>query len=280
MTIKEAEHRTGLPRSVIRFYEKEGLITPQRNEENRYRTYSQADVDRLIRIAFLRTLDIPLEEICSVMKGEKTLGEAACKQSRILAEKSRAMARAQRICAQLEEDAPEGFDALDVSQYTDAPDAYVKEYRSVLLQDCERFAHWFGGEQCWMALVIVGTLIGAILFPRLPERIPVQWDNSLVTGTAARGAIFAYPLAMLIIRLVFGGRISALCRLYLGFWGERIAPYALNGLCFFFLCLEAFTVLFLFGAANSVEATILFAGLFVLAVLWLVLRGFRAKNEQ
>ena len=45
MTIKEVEQRTGLPRSVIRFYEKEGLIAPQRNEENRYRAYSQADVD-------------------------------------------------------------------------------------------------------------------------------------------------------------------------------------------------------------------------------------------
>ena len=47
MTIKEVEQCTGLPRSVIRFYEKEGLIAPQRNEENRYRAYSQADVDRL-----------------------------------------------------------------------------------------------------------------------------------------------------------------------------------------------------------------------------------------
>ena len=30
MTIKEVEQRTGLPRSVVRFYEKEGLIAPRR----------------------------------------------------------------------------------------------------------------------------------------------------------------------------------------------------------------------------------------------------------
>ena len=93
MTIKEVEQQTGLPRSIIRFYEKEGLIAPQRNEENRYRAYSQADVDRLVRIAFLRTLDIPLEEIRSIIEGRKTLRDAAQVQGQVLCEKSRALAR-------------------------------------------------------------------------------------------------------------------------------------------------------------------------------------------
>lgn len=34
MTIKEAEERTGLARSNIRFYEKEGLVQPERNLGN------------------------------------------------------------------------------------------------------------------------------------------------------------------------------------------------------------------------------------------------------
>lgn len=260
MTIKEVEQRTGLPRSVIRFYEKEGLIAPQRNEENRYRTYSHMDVDRLVRIAFLRTLDIPLEEIRSVIEGRKTLRNAAQTQGQVLAEKSRALARARRICAQLEEDAPEDFDTLNVSRYTDKPEAYVKAYRSILLQDCRRFALWFGGDACFTALVMVATLIGAILFPELPQRIPIQWNTGEATGTASRGMIFAYPIAMLFIRFVLGGKIRALCRLYLGFHGEFIASYAVNGLCFLMLCLEAFTVLFLFGVASSVEAAIASAG--------------------
>ena len=37
MTIKELERRTGLPRTSIRFYEQEGLLTPERRENN-YRT--------------------------------------------------------------------------------------------------------------------------------------------------------------------------------------------------------------------------------------------------
>ena len=34
MTIKEMEDKTGLNRSSIRFYEKKGLISPERNKKN------------------------------------------------------------------------------------------------------------------------------------------------------------------------------------------------------------------------------------------------------
>lgn len=39
MTIKDVEERTGLSRSNIRFYEKEKLIEPSRNESNGYRDF-------------------------------------------------------------------------------------------------------------------------------------------------------------------------------------------------------------------------------------------------
>ena len=44
MTIKEVEQLTGITRQNIRFYEREGLITPRRNPENQYREYSADDV--------------------------------------------------------------------------------------------------------------------------------------------------------------------------------------------------------------------------------------------
>ena len=58
MMIKEAEERTGLTRSNIRFYEKEKLIEPSRNDQNGYREYSEEDIEKLKKIAFLRTLEI------------------------------------------------------------------------------------------------------------------------------------------------------------------------------------------------------------------------------
>ena len=36
MTIKDVEERTGLSRSNVRFYEKEKLVEPSRNESNGY----------------------------------------------------------------------------------------------------------------------------------------------------------------------------------------------------------------------------------------------------
>lgn len=273
MNIKEVEQRTGLPRSVIRFYEREGLIDPQRNAQNSYREYAQEDVDRLIRIAFLRTLDMPIEEIRRVIMGDVRLADVAGAQLKALCEKERDVARAMRICAQLKSDAPERFDDLDVSAYAGEAGAYVKQYRSVLLEDCERFALWFAGDDCWMALVIVGTLLASIVFPKLPDVIPVQWSAGEVTGTAPRGALFAYPLLMLTIRFLLGGSIRMLCRNAMGVAGERIAPYAVNGLCLLMLCLEAFTVLYLFGAVSSVEAAILGACAFVLGVILVAIRA-------
>ena len=65
MTIKDVEERTGLSRSNIRFYEKEKLIEPSRNESNGYRDYSENDVENIKKIAYLRTLGISMERTVS-----------------------------------------------------------------------------------------------------------------------------------------------------------------------------------------------------------------------
>ena len=76
MTIKEIEARTGLPRANVRYYESEGLITPQRNRENGYRVYSEADAQTLLKIRLLRSLDISMEELKAIQAGETTVEEA------------------------------------------------------------------------------------------------------------------------------------------------------------------------------------------------------------
>ena len=55
MKIQELERRTGLERPSIRFYEKEGLLTPVRLE-NGYREYSEADVELLADESKLRAV--------------------------------------------------------------------------------------------------------------------------------------------------------------------------------------------------------------------------------
>ena len=48
MKINEVEKATGIRDANIRFYEKEGLISPSRNS-NGYREYSESDVRRIER---------------------------------------------------------------------------------------------------------------------------------------------------------------------------------------------------------------------------------------
>ena len=57
MKINEVEAAVGVTKKNIRFYEEEGLISPSREPGNGYRSYSQADVERLRRIKLLRKLD-------------------------------------------------------------------------------------------------------------------------------------------------------------------------------------------------------------------------------
>ena len=73
MKINEVEAAVGVTKKNIRFYEEEGLITPSREPGNGYRSYSQADVERLRRIKLLRKLDVPLAEIREMLEGQKTL---------------------------------------------------------------------------------------------------------------------------------------------------------------------------------------------------------------
>ena len=69
MKINEVEAAVGVTKKNIRFYEEEGLISPSREPGNGYRSYSQADVERLRRIKLLRKLDVPLAEIREMLEG-------------------------------------------------------------------------------------------------------------------------------------------------------------------------------------------------------------------
>ena len=74
MTIKDVETLLDIPRATVRFYEKEGLISPTR-EGNGYRDYSDEDVEKLKKIIILRKIGLPVEEINDLFDGVKTLEE-------------------------------------------------------------------------------------------------------------------------------------------------------------------------------------------------------------
>ena len=74
MTIKEVEKELDIPRATVRFYEKEGLLRPQRGD-NGYRAYSEQDIEDLKKIIIFRKLGFSLTDVEDVLDGAKPLSE-------------------------------------------------------------------------------------------------------------------------------------------------------------------------------------------------------------
>lgn len=115
MKINEVERLVGVTKGNIRFYEKEGLLSPGRNSENGYRDYSEADVEWLKKIKLLRMLDVPIEEILRLKSGELTLEDAMSRHIIQLERKQTNLAAMQNVCGQIK-DSRSQLDALDVDE--------------------------------------------------------------------------------------------------------------------------------------------------------------------
>ena len=113
MNIKQAAEQSGVSSPNIRFYEKEGLMTPARNRDNAYRDYTAGDIRTLKLIRMLRMLDMPLPVIQRVLNGEQPLSEALQAQQAVLEQQAAQLAGAIRFCAELTQQTPQ-VDQLDV----------------------------------------------------------------------------------------------------------------------------------------------------------------------
>ena len=65
--IGEASRRSGVSSANMRYYEKEGLLSPGVREDNSYRRYSEADVHRLRFIRLCRAMDMSLDEVRTLL---------------------------------------------------------------------------------------------------------------------------------------------------------------------------------------------------------------------
>lgn len=74
MTTHEVEQLLGLTKQTLIYYEKEGLITPLRNENN-YRDYSQDDIDILRFIQLLRSMEMTIDEVKSILNKQSSIRE-------------------------------------------------------------------------------------------------------------------------------------------------------------------------------------------------------------
>ena len=146
MNIKQAETLSGVSRQNIRFYEREGLITPERNPENDYREYSMEHIVTLKQIRALRMLDMPLESIRQILQGKWAVGEAVAKQEEALIAQTEQLQAAIRFCRELRQ--VERMEELDVDTLLarmEQPEEksslcakWLEDYRKVILSEREK----------------------------------------------------------------------------------------------------------------------------------------------
>lgn len=101
MRISEVSKLTGLSVSNIRFYEKKGLLSPVREEDSKYRDYSQEDVQQLKRIILFRKLDMPIEKIGLLQTKRLKLSDALQTQKEELEEKREMIQGSIELCQRI-----------------------------------------------------------------------------------------------------------------------------------------------------------------------------------
>lgn len=101
MRIKEVEESIGITSKNIRFYEKEGLVYPERNFENGYREYSESDIRKLKEIKLFRQLGISIEDIRLLQLGKIQLEEVLEKQIDKYKNQINSLSEAKKLCVEM-----------------------------------------------------------------------------------------------------------------------------------------------------------------------------------
>jgi len=203
MQIQQVEKRTGLSAQSIRFYEREGLIQPERNPENRYRNYTEEDVRRLDSIAFCRSMGISVSAIRRLLAGEVTL--QSCVEDALLdARAAEAEARRTAELCRSVLDQLRTRPALSLEESASVVLAVPKVralYEQVLPPEERRPAP----KRSWMfwlpgaAVVLIGLLIilaiGSVASFRTQRNRVLAWlvdEDTVVSFSYKEDTVFAY----------------------------------------------------------------------------------------
>lgn len=76
-TIKKLAQKVTLPVSTIRYYERVGLLVPQRGE-NQYRYFTEQDILKIKYIKVMKYIGFSIEEIKRLLQLDETPLEAEC----------------------------------------------------------------------------------------------------------------------------------------------------------------------------------------------------------
>ena len=184
MNIKEIEERSGLTRANIRYYEQEGLLAPVRRE-NKYRDYSEEDLETLLRIALLRNLGFSLDEIRRLQSGELELVAAMRERSVALEAEGQRLLAAKSVCDAISREVT-SYSALRPEDYLNGfePDVAAKQ------RDVAEPHPWRRYFARAIDLTLVGLMVSFVQFVLLHHNlVNISKGENVLCGLAGWGLL-------------------------------------------------------------------------------------------
>ena len=184
MNIKEIEERSGLTRANIRYYEQEGLLAPARRE-NKYRDYSEEDLETLLRIALLRNLGFSLDEIRRLQSGELELAAAMQERSAALETEGQRLLAARNVCDAISREVT-SYSALRPENYLNGfePDVAAKQ------RDVAEPHPWRRYFARAIDLTLVGLMVSFVQFVLLHHNlVNISKGENVLCGLAGWGLL-------------------------------------------------------------------------------------------
>ncbi len=80
--IGEVAERLGLSLRTIRYYEEVGVVTPSARSQGGFRLYSEADVERLVLVKWMKPLEFTLDQMREVLDALDALEDQALSAER------------------------------------------------------------------------------------------------------------------------------------------------------------------------------------------------------
>ena len=115
LKIKELENTLSISRSNIRFYEKQGLFSPERKDNN-YREYTEQDIEVLKEIIIYRKMGFTVEEIKLIQNDELPFSEAMANVQHRIEDEIEQLNGSLKLIKQVAQE-NSSFDEIDIDEH-------------------------------------------------------------------------------------------------------------------------------------------------------------------
>lgn len=174
MKIKQVEELVGITSKNIRFYENQGLLTPER-AENGYREYHEQNIEALKKIKLLRKLGISVEEIRAVLNHSRSLEDCLEKHLAVLEKEQENLLNMQRLSDAILQQR-DSIDTLNTNEWLDEMEKLEKEgvdfvnVSKIDIRMKKKMGAVIGGA---VMIVLMLAMIGFFLWANSQETLPV-----------------------------------------------------------------------------------------------------------